>query len=410
MKFFIPLLCLPLFLYSYTLEELLELSHKNKVVESATHTLTSKEKLYESSKSSYLPSVDIGANYKNASKESGSTAQNTLKYEASLQYTIYDGGKKGNLYNQLESSIDASRSNIEATKNSISLAVSRLYYEYFGIEADKEAIAQEIEQLKEELKRVELFYESGSVTKDEVIKIDASLKNAQVLMQEAELKRQRVLHTLEYYVSKRVENIDGDATIKLPIEQAEIIRADIQALEYEANAVLHEANIEKSQNMPIVYFDDTLSHSDYYFDNEALRSSFLIEDQNIATLNVSWSIFDFGAKTKAYESKLQEYYSKKSLIEYEKSKADIEYRLAKISYSIAQEKVKSTKAASEATSVAYELIKFKYQNKTIDNVSYLLALSEKFMAQRDSKRALYELEIRKAELIYFSGKDIKEFL
>lgn len=410
MKFFISLLCLPLFLYSYTLEELLELSHKNKVVESATHTLTSRQKLYESSKSSYLPSIDIGANYQNASKETGATAQNTLKYQASLQYTIYDGGKKGNLYDQLESSIDSSKSNIEATKNSISLAVSRLYYEYFGLEADKEAIAQEIEQLKEELKRVEFFYEAGSVTKDEVAKIDSKLKNAYVLMQEAQLKTQRVVHTLEYYVSKRIEHIDGIATIKLPAQQKEIIRADIQALEYEANAILHEANIEKSQNMPIVYFDDTLSHSDYYFDDEASKSPFLVENQNIATLNVSWNIFDFGATTKAYESKLQEYYSKKSLIDYEKSRADIEYRLAKISYSIAKEKVKSTKAASDAASVAYELIKFKYQNKTIDNVSYLLALSEKYMAQRDSKRALYELEVRKAELIYFSGKDIKEFL
>ncbi|MDA3909187.1 MAG: TolC family protein [Sulfurimonas sp.] len=410
MKFFLPILCLPLFLYSYTLDELLELSHNNRVVESAEHILSSKEKLYESSKSSYLPTVDIGANYQNASKETGAIAQNTLRFQASLKYTIYDGGKKDSLYNQLESSIDSSKSSIEATKNSMSLEVSRLYFEYFGLEADKEAITQEIQQLKEEFKRIEFFYEAGSVTKDEVVKIDSKVKNAQVLLQEVELKSQRVMHTLEYYISTKVESIDANATIKLPIEQKEILRADIKSLEYDATSVLHEANIKKSQNMPVVYLDDTLSHSDYYFENEALKSGFLVEDQNIAMVNVSWNIFDFGARTKEYESKLQEYLSKKSLIEYEKSKADIEYRLAKISFSIAQEKVKSTKAAADASSLAYKLIKFKYQNKTIDNVSYLLALSEKYKAQRDSKRALYELEIRKAELIYFSGKDIKEFL
>lgn len=410
MKFFLPIFCLPLFLYSYTLDELLELSHNNRVIESAKHTLTSKEKLYESSKNSYLPTIDIGANYQNASKETGALAQNTFKYQASLKYTIYDGGKKDNLYNQLESSIDSSKSSIEATKNSLSLSVSRLYYEYFGLEADKEAITQEIEQLKEELKRVEFFYEAGSVTKDEVVKIDSRVKNTYVLLQEAELSSQRVIHTLEYFTSRRIQSIDANATIKLPIEEKEILRADIKALEYDAVSVLQEANIKKSQNMPIVYFDDTLSHSDYDFDDESLRSNFLVENQNIATVNVSWNVFDFGSITQAYESKYQEYLSKKSIIEYEKNKADIEYRLAKISFSIAQEKVKSTKAAADASSVAYELIKFKYQNKTIDNVSYLLALSEKYKAQRDSKRALYELEIRKAELIYFSGKDIKEFL
>jgi outer membrane protein TolC len=410
MKLFLPLLCLPLFLYSYTLDELLDLSHGNGVVKSAKHTLSSKELLYESSKSSYLPTVDIGANYQNASKETPAVAQNTLKFQASLKYTLYDGNKKDNLYKQLESSIDSSKSSVEATKNSISLDVTRLYFEYLGLEADKEATSQAIEQLKEELKRVEFFYEAGTITKDEVAKIDSRVKNAQVLLQEIELDSQRVIHTLEYYISQRVEQIDGNATIKLPTDQKEILRADIKALEYEATSVRHEANIEKSLNRPIVYLDDTFTHSDYYFDNESLKSSFLVENQNIAMLNVSWNIFDFGARTKAYESKLQEYLSKKSMLEYEKEKASVEYRLAKKSLSIAQEKVKSTKAVEEAASLAFKLIKFKYENQTIDNVAYLLALSEKYNAQRDSKRALYELEIRKAELIYFSGKDIKEFL
>lgn len=410
MRLFLPILCLPLFLYSYTLDELLELSHKNRVVESAEHTLASKERLYESSKSSYLPSIDIGGTYQNAYKETAALAQNSLKVQASLKYTIYDGGKKQSLYNQLESSIDSSKSTIEATKNSISLDISRLYFEYFALEADKTATTQEIEQLKEELKRVEFFYEAGSVTQDEVAKIDSRLKNALVSIQEIELESQKIIHTLEYYISKSVDNIDGNTIIKMPQEQDETLRADIKALEHEATSVLHEANVKKSQNMPIVYLDDTWSHSDYYFDNKALESGFLVENQNIAMVNVSWNIFDFGSRTKAYESKLQEYLSKKSTIEYEKSRADVDYRLAKKSLIIAQEKVKATKAATEAASLAYELIKFKYQNNTIDNVSYLAALSEKFNAQRDSQRALYELEIKKAELIYFSGKDIKEFL
>lgn len=410
MKFFLPLLCLPIFLYSYSLDELLELSHNNKLVKSAQHLLTSKELLYESSKSSYLPTIDIGANYQNASKETPNIAQNTLKAQASIRYTLYDGDKRSNLYRQLESSIDSSKSSVEATKNTISLDVTRLYFEYLGLEADKEATTQAIEQLKEELKRVEFFYEAGTITKDEVAKIDSRVKNTLVLLQEIELKSLRVLHTLEYYVSQKVENLDGTTTIKLPTVEEKILRADIKALEQEAISIRHEASIEKSQNRPLVYLDDTFTHSDYYFDNDSLKSSSLVENQNIAMVNMTWNIFDFGARTKAYESKLQEYLSKKSLVEYEKDKASVEYRLAKKSLAIAQEKVKSTRAVAEAASLAFKLIKFKYENQTIDNVAYLLALSEKYNAQRDSKRAIYELEIRKAELIYFSGKDIKEFL
>ncbi len=77
MKAFIPLLCLPLFLYSYTLEELVEVSHQNRVIEAATHGVHAKEKMYESTKSSYLPTVEIGGTYQNTYKETPGMAKNS---------------------------------------------------------------------------------------------------------------------------------------------------------------------------------------------------------------------------------------------------------------------------------------------------------------------------------------------
>lgn len=409
MRFLFPMLCIPIFLYSYTLDELIELSHKNRVVESATHQLSAKEKAYDSSKSSYLPTLELGGAYQNVYEETPALAQNSLKVQASLKYTIYDGGKKGSLYDQLESGIDASRQNVEAIKNSISLDVARLYFEYLSLESDKDATNQEIEQLKAEFKRLDLFYKSGSATKDEVAKIDSRLKNAMVMLSEIELESQRILHTLEYYTTQKIQKIDEGSVVALN-EQERVERADIESLEYEALSVLHEAKTKKSENLPKVYFDNTLSYSDYYFDDKSLESSFLVDTQNIAMLNLSWNVFDFGARTKAYESKFQEYLSKKATIEHEKHKADVDYRLAKKSLEIATAKVEAAKATLEAASATYELIKFKYQNGTIDNVAYLLALSEKYDASRGYERAMNDLEIKKAELIYYSGKDIKEFL
>lgn len=403
------MLCIPIFLYSYTLDELIELSHKNRVVESATHQLSAKEKAYDSSKSSYLPTLELGGTYQNVYEETPALAQNSLKVQASLKYTIYDGGKKGSLYDQLESGIDASRQNVEAIKNSISLDVARLYFEYLSLESDKDATNQEIEQLKAEFKRLDLFYKSGSTTKDEVVKIDSRLKNAMVMLSEIELESQRILHTLEYYTTQKIQKIDEGSVVTLN-EQERVARADIESLEYEALSVLHEAKTKKSENLPKVYFDNTLSYSDYYFDDKSLESSFLVDTQNIAMLNLSWNVFDFGARTKAYESKFQEYLSKKSALEHEKHRADVEYRFAKKALEIAKQKVDATKATLDAASSTYELVKFKYQNGTIDNVAYLESMSEKYDADRGYKRALLDLEVKKAELIYYSGKDVKEFL
>jgi outer membrane protein TolC len=278
-----------------------------------------------------------------------------------------------------------------------------------ALSADKQATLQEIEQLKAEFRRLELFYESGSVTKDELDKIDATLKNALVSLHEIELEKEKILHTLEYYTTKKVDTIKSGSKIKLSDEPVSGVRPDIKSLEYDAVTLLHEANGRKSENMPKVYFDNMLSYSEYYFEDKP-QTSFLVDTQNIAMIYASWNVFDFGSTTKSYESKYEEYLSKRATIEHEKHRADVDYRLAKKSLEISKLKIDSSKAALDAATSAYELIKFKYQNGTIDNVAYLLALSQKYDAARDYERALYDLEIKKAELIYYSAKDIKEFL
>lgn len=409
LRIIVSLFLLEFFLSAATLHELIELSHKNRTVASAAHLVTSKEKAYESAQSSYLPTLDLLGSFQNVYEETPALAQNSLKAQASLKYVLYDGGKKESLYKQLESSLASSKKSVEALKNALSLDIARLYFEYLSLEADKMATLQEIEQLKAELKRLQLFYEAGSVTKDEVAKIDSRTKSALVALQESELASQKILHALEYYTTHSVASIQKGSLVQLPKEEEVLLRAEIQALEDEASSVLFGANVLKSQNNPTLFFDNTLSYTDYYFDKEP-TTSFLVETQNIASLNVSWNVFDFGSRTQAYESKFQEYLSKKATIEHEKHKADVDYRLAKKSLEIATAKVEAAKATLEAASATYELIKFKYQNGTIDNVAYLLALSEKYDASRGYERAMNDLEIKKAELIYYSGKDIKEFL
>lgn len=386
------------------------MSHKNRVVESASHLLSSKERAYESTKNSYLPNIELGATYQNVYEESPSSAQNLLKVQASLKYTLYDGGKEQSLYLQLRSNIDSSRMGVEAIKKSLSLDISRLYFGYLAFDADKRAKLQEIEQLRAELNRLKLFYEAGSITHDELDKIDSRVKNATVKLHEIDLENQKILYALEYYTLQKIDLVENGSHVKFIDEQDPSTRADIKALEHSAVSILHEAQSKKSQNLPQITFNNTLSYSDYYFDNKSLESNFLVDTQNIAMLNLTWNIFDFDTTQKSYESKFEEYMSKKSTLEHEKHKADVEYRLAKKSLEIANLKIAAAKATLEAASATYELVKVRYQNKTIDNVAYLQALSEKFDAQRDYERALLDAEVKKAELIYYSGKDIKEFL
>ncbi|WP_373070710.1 TolC family protein [Sulfurimonas sp.] len=410
MRNIIVILSLPAFIYAYSLNELVDIAHENRLVKSAKHSLNASEKSYDSTQSSYLPTIEIGASAQYASKESAALPQNTIKAYGNLKYTIYDGGKKSDLYNQLKSNIDAQEKNLEALKNDISLDVSRLYFEYLSLLSDKKATEQEMEQLKAELARLNMFFKSGSATKDEVLKIDSRVKNSNVSLQEIELNIQKVLHTLEYYTTKKIDTITEDSTINYLGEESQEPRADIEKLEFEASAIKHSAESVRSQNYPTLFFDDTLSHSDYTFDNKSLNMGTLIENQNIATLNISWNILDFGATTKNYEATYEQYLSQKSLLEHQKAVADVDYRLALKSLEISKVKIEATKSTLDAASSTYELIKLRYQNGIVDNIAYLQALSEKFEASRGYKRALYDHEVKKAELLYYSGKNIKEYL
>ena len=68
----------PLFLYSQNLEELVNLSINNKIVSSSKQSLESIKDEYESVKSGYLPSLDIGATHAITDEETTSVAKNSL--------------------------------------------------------------------------------------------------------------------------------------------------------------------------------------------------------------------------------------------------------------------------------------------------------------------------------------------
>jgi outer membrane protein len=318
--------------------------------------------------------------------------------------------KKDALFDQLLYNVNASKENLEAVRNTISLDVTRLYYEYLSYIAYKDATNEQIKQLEAELQRLEVYYETGSVTRDEVDKIDSSVKIKKVVLNEIDLSIQRVLFTLEYYTTREIASIEAGSSVNMNENETAVMRPDIKALDFEAKALMSDAQSTKSDNYPTFYFDNTYTYSDYSFEDKSMQSSFLVNEQNIATLNVAWNLFDFGATTEAYESKQYEYLSKKALLEHQINKADVEYRLAKKELEIIKLKIAATKATLDAASSTFKLIKIKYQNGAIDNVAYLQALSEKYGAQRVYEQAKNDLEIKKAEVLYYSGHTIEEYL
>ena len=400
----------PFCLYGESLNELIDLSLHNNLVKSQQYSIDSINSQYKSAQKGYLPKVTLGATYTNTNEETASMADSSLNSYANVNYVVYDGGKKGAVYKSYENTIKSAQENLTTLKNDLSLQIVRHYFNYYSFVAQKEAKQKEIIQLKAQYDRLKRFLDVGTTTSDEVDKILARLENANVTLHEIELNIQTILHKLNYLVSKEV-SLESGSTVKdqLLLTTSKDKRANIKALEYDMQTVLSNARATKSTNYPMLSLDNTYNNYEMNYDNQSYQQN-AIDSQNIFKINLSWNIFDFGSTTNAYASEYKKYESLKSTYEYEKNKANIDLQLAIKSYEISKLKIGSASSALKASVSTYETIEKKYQNGLVDNVAYLEALSEKYNSISFLKKAQYDLEINKANIIYYSGKNVWEYI
>lgn len=397
---------LPLILLGQNLDELVELSLKNQLINSYEYDTDSIKKEYESVKSSYYPKLDVSATYSNTNEETPSVPNDGIRSSASINFVLYDGNKRSNTFSKYRSNIKSSQESLNSSKNQIALDVSFYYFNYLALLAQKEAKLKQIDQLKAQEERLSKFLAVGSTTKDEVEKIISRVESENVNLHSIELDLQTILSNLEYITGKKISISEGSMIKDYQVTQ-DSQRADIKALEYDVKAQFDNAKVEKSGYLPTITLDNTYTDYDYNYDNSAYES---IEDQNIFSVNMKWNLFSFGETKNRYEAQYKKYLSLKSKYEYERNRANTDLQLAQRAFNIAKLKVKSANASLKAATSAYEVIKSKYENGLIENVAYLEALSEKYDAMSLLEFAKYDLEIKKAKIIYHSGENLKDYI
>ena len=399
----------PIFLYSQNLEELVNLTIENRLVESSKQNLDALKDEYKSVQRGYLPKLDAGASYSINEHEYPNNPKKRANAYGSINYMLYDGGKKYDIYDGYETNIKSGEKSLDALKNNLSLTVIQYYFDYLSLEAKKDAKQKEIEQLTAQEDRIGRFYNAGTTTEDELQKIVSRLQNAIVELQEIELNIITITHNLEYITGTQVSITDGSKLEDINNLIQKNPRFDIQALDFETQSKQSVAQAQKSGYYPTVTLDNTFNYYDNNYDRK-INDTDINNHQNVASANMKWNLFSFGQTKYQYESKQKEYLASRSNFEYEKNKADVDLQLALKSYNIAKAKIKSTEATLKAAQSAYEIIKSKFENGLIDNVAFLQSLTEKYDAISQHKKAINDLEVKKATIIYHSGEKLQEYI
>lgn len=398
----------PIFLYSQNLEELVNLTIENRLVESSKQNLDALKDEYKSVQRGYLPKLDAGASYSINEHEYPNNPKKRANAYGSLNYLLYDGGKKYDIYDGYETNIKSGEKSLDALKNNLSLTVIQYYFDYLSLEAKKDAKQKEIEQLTAQEDRIGRFYNAGTTTEDELQKIVSRLQNAIVELQEIELNIITITHNLEYITGTQVSITDGSKLEDINNLIQKSPRFDIQALDLSTQSKQSVAQAQKSGYYPTITLDNTFNYYDNNYDK--FIDTDINNHQNVASANMKWNLFSFGQTKYQYESKQKEYLASRSNFEYEKNKADVDLQLALKSYNIAKAKIKSTEATLKAAQSAYEIIKSKFENGLIDNVAFLQSLTEKYDAISQHKKAINDLEVKKATIIYHSGEKLQEYI
>ena len=399
----------PIFLYSQNLEELVNLTIENRLVESSKQNLDALKDEYKSVQRGYLPKLDAGASYSINEHEYQNAPKKQANAYGSINYMLYDGGKKYDIYDGYETNIKSGEKSLDALKNNLSLTVIQYYFDYLSLEAKKDAKQKEIEQLTAQEDRIGRFYNAGTTTEDELQKIVSRLQNAIVELQEIELNIITITHNLEYITGTQVSITDGSKLEDINNLIQKNPRFDIQALDFVTQSKQSVAQAQKSGYYPTVTLDNTFNYYDNNYDRKN-NDTDINNHQNVASANMKWNLFSFGQTKYQYESKQKEYLASRSNFEYEKNKADVDLQLALKSYNIAKAKIKSTEATLKAAQSAYEIIKSKFENGLIDNVAFLQSLTEKYDAISQHKKAINDLEVKKATIIYHSGEKLQEYI
>ena len=402
----LSLLCLlPLVAFAGNLPELLKLAEQNKQVESSRYQLEAAKENEYATKSGYLPSLSFGANQTYNQQENMLSPEKSRTGAATLSFTLYDGGKREAQFSKQDALVKSATFSLASTQNNVSLNVIYYYFNYLSTLASKTATLQKLEQLHAERLRLEKFVSVGVATEDELQKIISSIEQSKVDLLTLENTLNNISNTLEYLTGESVHVELGSSVVFNQTVQDDVRRFDILALEQSVQSAQADVKIAKSPHLPTIKIEDTYSRFKNDYANPAWNSD--ADHQNTVQLSLQWKIFDFGSTSAGAQAAQKTYLAKSSELAYEKHKAKASLKSAQNSYQTALAKIEAGKARLHASEMTYELVKKKFQQGIVNNVTYLDALSDKFNAQAQLQTALNEVEYQKAVLLYEMGQEIK---
>jgi len=361
----------------------------------------------ESIKKDYFPKLYIGAAYQRNDPKLLGRAGDTYNGYVKLSFNIFDGNKKKYQINAKKFEFQSLNFQSKSYKKQLEYNIVNLYFNIKSLQANLEALQKAKEYLTAEYKRVKNLFNTGSVTEDEVKKIEASLFNTIYQIDNIKYKITELKRNLNLYVGKDVKNI-GSSIIIPPfnikvdtLDTIKSLKAQLKAIEYNAKAL-------DSAYLPQINIEDT--YSIYGYERTDALHPKGEDHENQIILSINMLIFDNNSIKKQKEAVLIQKLSLQKQINYYEKEQKKNIKLALLNIKTIKAQIISAKKALQSANIAFKIVSNKYKSGDATVVDYLDALSVKTNALAQYKAALYQLQVAYAAYYLYTNQDIKEYV
>ena len=401
-------LIIPIFIYAEDLRTLIDFSKQNNNLIQSTKLLeASKSKNLDSKKSSYFPTIDVGAYYQSLNDKTPNMSGDVYSGYAKVGFDIYDGGRKSALVESAKSEYKASSFDTNDMTKSMVLSIVQDFFTIKSLESTLKAKEDSNKLLKEQLSRVEKFYTARLATKDDVDRLQSAYDTN---MYEIEsLKFQSLSHKkkLELKVGQQIITLD-DSNFKEYIKDEFELLDSVKSLAANQEAISSSAEAIDSIYYPQLRLEDT--YSVYGYNRVDAYHPEGLDNQNKLMLSLNMRLFDYSSAKESKAVLSLNSQALKEQVKYKTKEQQIEYELSISRIDTTKSKIQSASSALASARSAFETIEKKYKAGISDYIVYLDALSNKTNATALYESSLNELEVAYATYYFYSGKNLEEYI
>lgn len=394
-------------LYAQSLNELLPRVAQSDLIEAMSYQTQSQEKTLASIKGAYLPKVTLASVYNNIPENQRSFVETERTYQAEASVVLFDGFRRHNTISAQKYSVEATKEQMLHTQAELELNTVKLFYGMLSIQAQQEAKAQKIKQLKQEVVRLERFFNAGQISQDVLEQIKTAYAMTQYEHVLLDQQYQEMQLGLEMLTRASITTLEP-SSFKAPTITHEGTTHELKAADRTIEALYHSARTKTADYWPTLLLKDTFSMMEYY--PMQMQGITLPTQANKIQVVAQMTLFDFFSKSNEKATALLQQKAKTKERDYKKLQLQTQQKLAVLTIKTSQQKLQAAEQSLISAQKSYDFIQKRFAARLVDNVTYLEALSSFTQAKALLESSKHDVHIAYANYYFQHGLPLQEQL